>query len=253
MRGRFDEAADAYGRAVEAGWTPQPGLALLHLAQGRALDAYRELELVLLNVHDPVRRARLLPALVETALAATETDAARAASRELTDLATRLDTPLLQAFAWQADAAVALAGGDPAAGLGAARAAGRALAQLELPFETARAGVLEAQAQRALGHAAAAAALLRAAKDVFDRLGAVPAARAVAAVEVTSPTRPHGLTAREVEVVRQVVTGASNKAMAAHLAISERTIERHLSNVFTKLGVRTRAEVSAFAVRHGLG
>ncbi len=253
LRGRFDEAADAYARAIEAGWAPQPGLALLHLAVGRPVDAYRELELVLLGVHDPVRRARLLPALVETALAAGEMDAARAASGELMELAARLDTPMLQGFAWQADAAVALADGDPAAGLHAAREAGRALAQLELPFETARARVLEARAQRALGRADAAAALLRAAKDVFDRLGAVPAARELAALEVASPERRHGLTAREVEVVRQVVTGASNKAMAARLAISERTVERHLSNVFAKLGVRTRAEVSAFAVRHGLG
>jgi DNA-binding NarL/FixJ family response regulator len=61
-----------------------------------------------------------------------------------------------------------------------------------------------------------------------------------------------GLTAREVQLLRLVATGQTNKAIAAELVLSERTVDRHVSNIFAKLGVSSRAAATAYAYEHQL-
>jgi DNA-binding CsgD family transcriptional regulator/tetratricopeptide (TPR) repeat protein len=252
LRGRLDEAEEAYGQARANGASMQPGLALLHVARGRPDEAVRALEHELDIVADPVRRMRLLPAYVEAAVAARAPERAAAAAEEIARLAESLGTPFLGAVAERARAAAALAVGDATAALAFARGAAEAFAAIDLPYEAACAELLEARAYRALHDQVAAVRLLRSVRDVFARLGAAAALDEVAAIEGGARDPVHDLTSREAEVLRVVATGASNRAVANRLGISERTVERHLSSVFAKLGVRSRTEAAAFAFDHDL-
>jgi DNA-binding NarL/FixJ family response regulator len=125
--------------------------------------------------------------------------------------------------------------------------------QLDAPYEAARARVVVALACRALGDEDAARMELDAARQVFERLSAGPdLARVEALTGATRSRAGHGLTAREVEVLRLVATGRTNRAIAAELFLSEKTVARHLSNIFTKLGVSSRSAATAYAYRHDL-
>jgi DNA-binding NarL/FixJ family response regulator len=252
LRGEFDAAQEAYRQAQARGADVQPGAALLEVARGRAGDALRALEHDLAAAQDPVRRARLLPAYVEAAVGAGRTEGAQAAAAEVARLADLLRTPLLAALADYTLGIVELASGDASGARAHARAAAAAFAGIDLPYEAARCGLLEARACRTLDDPATADRALQGARDVFARLGAAAALAEVAALEGDRRASPHGLTEREAEVLRAVATGASNKAVAARLGISERTVERHLSNVFGKLGVRSRTEAAAYAFSHDL-
>jgi DNA-binding NarL/FixJ family response regulator len=75
----------------------------------------------------------------------------------------------------------------------------------------------------------------------------------VEALSGKAPARATGgLTAREVEVLRLVAAGKTNRTIAADLVLSEKTVARHLSNIFTKLGLSTRAAATAYAYEHDL-
>jgi DNA-binding NarL/FixJ family response regulator len=252
LHGRFDDAEEAYRRAEANGADVQPGWARLQLARGRPADAARALEHELDIVADPVRRARLLPAYVDAVVATGRADRAAAAADEIDRLAADLGTARARAVALEARAVVALARGDARAARGHARRAAAAFAAIELPYDAARTVLLEARAYLALHDPAAAMRVLRPVREVFARLGAAAALAEVDALEREARAPSHGLTVREAEVLRVVVTGASNKAVAARLGISERTVERHLSSVFAKLGVRSRTEAAAFAFEHDL-
>jgi DNA-binding NarL/FixJ family response regulator len=252
LRGEFDAAEEAYRQARARGADVQPGAALLEVARGRAGDALRALEHDLAVAQDPVRRARLLPAYVEAAVAAGRTEGAQDAAAEVARLADLLRTPLLAALADYTLGIVELAAGDASGARAHARAAAAAFAGIDLPYEAARCGLLEARACTTLDDPATAGRALQGARDAFARLGAAAALAEVAALERDRRASPHGLTERETEVLRAVATGASNKVVAARLGISERTVERHLSNVFAKLGVRSRTEAAAYAFAHDL-
>ena len=195
----------------------------------------------------------LLPAYVQIALAADEVDDAAEAWRELDGIARTQRSEAIAAMAARAGGEVALAAGEPHEALVLLRDAARAWQALDAPYEAARARVLVGRACRALGDEDAALLELDAARDVFVRLGAV---RDVAAVEALAPGidagDDHGLTPRELEVLRRVAAGATNKAIAAELVLSERTVDRHVSNIFGKLRVTSRAAATAFAYEHGL-
>jgi DNA-binding NarL/FixJ family response regulator len=253
LRGEFDEAEEAYREASKWGRKPQPGLALLRLAQGRVDAAEAAIRRVVAEADDHLTRARALPAHVEIMLAAGDVPAARTAADELSEIAADLDAPLLGAIAAQARGAVQLADGDARAALDALRAASRAWEELEAPYSAARARVLIGLAYRELGDEDTGEMELDAARSVFQRLGAKPdLARLDALARSPSPGDTHRLTPRELEVLGLVAAGATNRAIGEKLHISERTVERHVSNIFTKLGVSSRAAATAYAYENDL-
>jgi DNA-binding CsgD family transcriptional regulator len=247
LQGDFGAAEQAYRGASRHGAEPQPGLALLRLAQGRIDAAAAAITRAVGEAAEPLARSRLLPAKVEIMLAAGDVEAAAGASGELLTLAERMPSRVLAATSAHAAGAVHLAEDDPHAALVAARGAAEVWQELDAPYECARARELIGLACRALGDEDSAAFELEAAHETFVRLGA-----AVDAARLEGPDAGHGLSPRELDVLRLVAAGATNKAIAAQLVISERTVERHVSNIFAKLGLSTRAAATAFAYQHGL-
>jgi DNA-binding CsgD family transcriptional regulator len=251
--GDFPAAEDAYQRASRWGLEPQPGLALLRLAQGRTDAAQATSRRVVAEATERLGRAKLLPAQVEIMLAVGEVQAAREAAGELTEIAERYDTLALRAVADHARGAVLLAEGDARAAVVALRGAWRAWRELEAPYEAARVRVLVGLGCRALGDEEAAAMELEAARTVFAQLGAAPdLARLEALAHREAAWKAHGLTERELQVLRLVATGATNHAIASQLFVAEKTVDRHVSNIFTKLGVSSRAAATAYAYQHRL-
>ncbi len=247
LLGEFDQAEDAYRRANSAGRRPEPGLARLRLAQGRvdaALAAVRRL------YAEPGRddRAEVLAVYVDTMLAAARVGDASAAAEELRGLAEQAGLPLPQARAYDATGAVLLASGRPADSLAALRRACETWQELDLPYDAARTRARIARALSELGDREAARLELDAARDALERLGARPDLKALGgAHDLGGP-----LTPREVDVVRLVARGLSNRAVADELVLSEKTVARHLANVYAKLGLSSRAAATAYAYDQGL-
>jgi DNA-binding CsgD family transcriptional regulator/tetratricopeptide (TPR) repeat protein len=251
LQGSFAAAEQAYREASGHGREPQPGLALLRLAQGNTHAASAAIQRALGETRDRPRRAALLPAVVEIALAAGDVEAARSACLELEEIAADYEAGMLDAAVLSAKGAAGLAGGDPEAALVLLRRASQAWQELDAPYECARARVLVARVCLALGDDDAAMMEWEAARDVFARLGAGPDVASIDAQAGGAGSRqPHGLTARELEVLRLVAAGQTNKSIAAELVLSERTVERHVSNIFFKLDVSSRAAATAFAYEH---
>jgi ATP/maltotriose-dependent transcriptional regulator MalT len=224
---------------------------LLRLAQGATDAASAAIQRALGETRDRPARAALLPAVVEIALAAGDMEAARSACLELEEIAADYEAGMLDAAVLYAKGAVDLAQGDPEAALVLLRRASQAWQELDAPYECARARVLIAQACLALGDDDAATMERDAARDAFARLGAAPDIASIDAQAGRAGSRePHGLTARELEVLRLVAAGQTNKSIAAELVLSERTVERHVSNIFAKLDVSSRAAATAFAYEH---
>jgi DNA-binding CsgD family transcriptional regulator len=252
LRGELTRAEEAYRQASQWGRDPQPGLALLRLAQGQVDTAAAAIRRVVDEASDFVSRSRLLPAQVEILLAAGDVQAASAAAAELTQLADGLGAPFLTAVAAHAQGAVLLAEGDPRAALAALRGAWLAWQALEVPYEAGRVRVLIGLACRELGDQDGAEMELDAARRVFSQLAAAPDLARVEALSGKADAGAGGLTARELQVLRLVAAGATNKAIAAELFVSERTVDRHMSNIYAKLGVSSRAAATAHAYQHGL-
>jgi DNA-binding CsgD family transcriptional regulator/tetratricopeptide (TPR) repeat protein len=253
LRGEFVKAEEAYRRASQFGREPQPGLAQLRLAQGQVDAAAAAIRRVMDEASDRVARSKLLAAYVEIILAAGDVHAAHAATDELAQLADDLAAPLLGAVAAHARGAVLLGEGDARAALQALRHAWTAWQDLEVPYEAARARVLIGLACRQLGDRDSAEMELDAAGWVFRQLDAEPdLARVEALTRKPSARAGGGLTTRELEVLRLVAAGQTNRSIAADLFLSERTVDRHVSNILTKLGVPSRAAATAFAYRHRL-
>jgi len=253
LLGRFDEAEDAYRQASQSGAEPQPGLALLRLAQGRTDVAAAAIHRVLGETSGRMERAKVLSAAIEILLAAGDIDDARNASRELQEIAEHHHAGMLTAMSAQAHGAVEVAKGDPQTALQALRRAEQAWQELEAPYEGARVRVLVARACRALGDDDSAALELQAARAVFERLGAAPdLARVDTLISHASSHHPSGLTPRELQVLRLVATGKTNRVIATELFLSEKTVERHVSSIFTKLDLASRAGATAYAYEHQL-
>jgi DNA-binding CsgD family transcriptional regulator len=251
LRGAFARADEAYTEASRWGREPQPGLARLRLAQGRVDAASTAMRRALDGARDPVTRSRLLPAFVEVMCVCGDVGAARAAAAELSQLADELGAPLLRASAAHARGAVLLGEGDAGGALAALREACTAWQELGVPYEAARARLLIGLACRELDDEEAAAMELDAARREFGRLGAAP--DLARTQELTRSTAAvHGLTARELEVLRLVATGKTNRMIAADLFLSEKTVARHVSNMLAKLGLPSRAAATAYAYEHDL-
>src|SRR5512132_626359 len=253
LRGEPDAAEDAYKEASRFGWEPQPGLALLRLAQGRGDAAAAAIRRVMGETTETLRRASLLPAYVQIMLAVGDVDAARDACRELAEISEQFESDVLAAMLDQARGAVELADGDARAALAPLRQASQAWQGVQAPYEAARVRVLLGLACRAVGDEDAFELELDAARATFDELGAAPDVAWVDSLAGrVESADAYGLTPRELEVLRLVATGKSNREIAAALVISEHTVARHVQNIFTKLGVPSRTAAGAFAFEHDL-
>jgi len=186
-------------------------------------------------------------------LAAGDRQSARSGADELTRIAEDVNAPYLRALAQHASGAVLLAEGDARAALASIREAAAAWRDLEAPYEAARATVLIGLACRELADEDSARMELEGARQTFQDLGAkLDLATVERLLPSAAPTSAGGLTTREVEVLRLVAAGKSNRAIASELVISEKTVARHVSNIFTKLGLSSRAAATAYAYQHGL-
>ena len=251
LRGRFEEAEAGYREASSWGRRPEPGLPLLRLAQGQRDAAVASIRRALAEATDDQVLARLLEPAVEIALATGDVPDARAAADRLATLSESFEAPLLRAMATRAEGFVRLAEGDVQGALASLRRAWEAWRDLDAPYEAARVRARTADACRELGDHDCATLEAEAARRVFERLGATVDLERLSARPHRSAL-PRGLSAREAEVLRLVAAGLTNRAIATALTISERTVDRHVSNIFSKLDVSTRAAATAFAYEHGL-
>jgi DNA-binding CsgD family transcriptional regulator/tetratricopeptide (TPR) repeat protein len=251
--GDFESAEEAYRSASQWGWDPQPGLALLRVAQGRIDVASAAIRRALGAVTDRLDRMRLLPAYIEIMLANDEVAKARAASAELDAIAECVNTEVLRAIAAFSRAAVDLAEGHARTALGLLHDARLVWQQLNVPYMVARVRVLTALACHALGDQDGYDLEVAAARAIFDELGAVPdLVRLNALTQSTLAKQCCGLTRRELQVLRMVAAGKTNRTIANELYLSEKTIERHVSNLLAKLSVPSRAAATAYAYEHKL-
>jgi DNA-binding CsgD family transcriptional regulator len=252
LRGEHDKADAAYRHASRLGFEPQPGLALLRLAQGHADAAAAAIRRLLIATTEPLRRARLLPAHIDIMLATNDAEEVRRACQELETVSDMCDTDILRAVTKQAHGAMALAQDDARTAIGLLRDAFELWARVEAPYETARVRVLIGQACRMLGDDETATLEFEAARAAFDELGAQPDRARLDAIDAAKHSTAGPLTAREREVLQLVAAGRTNKAIAEELRLSERTIDRHVSNILTKLNVPSRAAATAYAYTHRL-
>jgi ATP/maltotriose-dependent transcriptional regulator MalT len=264
LRGELPAAEAAYEHAAARGHDPHPGLALLWLAQGRTDAAAAAIRRVVAanpdaypavtgEVAGPRPRAEMLAAAVEILVVAGDLTAAAAAADELQRMAGDRDTPLFAAVAARALGTVLLARDEPTNALAVLSRARARWLELQAPYEAARTRVLMARALRALGDDDTASIEERAAAEVFAAVGAsldLEALRAPSDGDGAPATT--GLTARELEVVRLVAAGRTNREVAEALVISDKTVARHLHNVFTKLDLPNRSAATAWAYEHDL-
>jgi DNA-binding CsgD family transcriptional regulator len=253
LRGEYPEAEAAYQDASKHGGETQPGLGLLRLAQGRVDSAVAAIRRALDETPASITRAPLLAAQVEVALAARDFATARSAADNLAAVAAEVNVPLLRAQALSANGTVCLADGDPRAALGTLRSAWKVWQELDAPYDAARMRVLIGQACRAHGDADTAEMEFDAARWIFQELGAAPDLARLERLSTRTPApTPGGLSLRELQVLRLVAAGNTNRRIADELFLSEKTVHRHVSNIFSKLDVSSRSAATAYAFEHDL-
>jgi len=253
LQGEFARADEAYTRAHERGRQPQPGLSLLRLAQGQIDAAAASIRSVLLDTQTQISRVRMLPAAVEILLAAGDITAARAASAELSEIALALDAPMLAAASAHAAGAVLLAEGDIEGASTSLRQACRTWRELEMPYDEAQTCLLLAAICEKRDDQDGRRLEIETARRIFTQLRAEPClARLAGQSERASHQGIGPLSEREAQVLRLLAAGKTNRAIADELYISEKTVARHVSNIFDKLGVSNRAGATAWAFQHNL-
>ncbi len=252
LRGELDEAEAAYGEANGWGRRPLPGLALLRLTQGDVEGAAATIRRVLGEVSEPATRCDLLTAAVRILLAAGDVDGARQAADELTQRATEFAAPFLQALADHAQGSVSLADGHADAAVGPLQSCLRAWLELQAPHEEALTRIALGTAYRSLGDQVSARLEQSTARMLLAGLDARPDLADLDALTMEPPADRPDLSLRELQVLRLVATGATNRSIAESLYISVRTVDRHVSNLYSKLGVSTRAGATACAYERQL-
>lgn len=251
LRGQFANAESAYSRANERGRRPQPGLALLRLAHGDVEAAAASIRGVLADTRAPSDRVRMLGPAVEILLAIDDRDSARAAATELSQIARDFDTPFLMAVSAKATGAILLTDDDVAGASSALRQASGIWRQLEMPYEEAQTCLLIAAVCERIGDRDGRRLELDNARRLFTHLNVdAPASGRRPARRTSQPFA--ALSEREVQVLRLVAAGKSNREVATELFISEKTVARHVSNIFDKLGVSSRAAATAWVYQHNL-
>jgi DNA-binding CsgD family transcriptional regulator len=253
LRGAYEEAERCFKEASVHGHEPQPGLALLRLALGQQEAAASAIRRVVAETHDPLTQAKLLPAAIEIHLAVGDVAGAREACARLDEIAASFATEVLGALAAHGRGRIHLAEGDAQAALGPLRRAFWVWQKIGAPYPAARVRVDLARACRALGDGEGARMELEVAGAVFEELGAGPDVAALATIPGAPVAKPpHGLTQRELQVLRFVAAGKTNKLIARELFLSDKTIDRHVSNIFVKLNVGSRTAATAWAYEHDL-
>jgi ATP/maltotriose-dependent transcriptional regulator MalT len=267
-QGRFDEAAMLLERAnshpfrMLAGHLVLLGRATMALDREDAGTGAELAEHFLRAVADEDRmdRAAGLELLVRARLALGDLVRAENAMAELCSIASAVDTEAMRGAARFAEGLVAAASEDREAAKRHLEDAAYLFDRCGAPFETARARLELARCLFALGRPDAAELQARNALESFEGLGAAAevdrAAVLLMAIEPRGRTGEGldvaGLSQREVEVLRLVAQGLSDKEVAARLVLSKHTIHRHMSSILAKLGRPSRAAAVAYAARHGL-
>jgi len=249
VSGDLAAAEELYRAANEHGREPQPGLSLLRLAQGKAEAAAITLRRALAAASGAEARLGLLPATVEVLLAAGAVEEARPLVAELEAAAESYGMDVLRATASHARGSLALAEGDATASLAPLRSAFEIWQRVGAPYLAARVRVELAKACNSLADCDGAELELEAARATFEKLGAKHDLERLAG---TTPENRAGLSPRELEVLRLVAAGKTNKAIAQELSLSEKTVDRHVSNIFVKLDVPSRAAATAYAYQNKL-
>jgi len=251
LRGEFIKAEESYAEASKWGKKPQPGFALLRLAQGKVDASKKSIHQTLEENQDHLARARILPAYVEIMLAAEDLQRAQNAAVELNKTADLLSMPYLKTVAAQVQGAVLLTEGKASGAVNELRQAWELLKKIDAPYETARTRVLMGLAHRQLGDEDTAVMEFDGAAWIFQQLGAAPdLARIEALKQPKKIDNPYHLSKREMEVLHLIARGKTNKEIAAGLFVSQRTIDRHVSNILLKLDVASRTEATSFALKH---
>lgn len=252
-RGQSEDAERAFTQARELGHDPQPGLARIRLRQGNSEAAAASLRAALADPGRPAfQRASLLGAQVEVAVVDDEMAVARAACDDLEAIARQVPTRALDAVSATARGRLRLAEGDPEGALAVLRPAATTWRALGMACEMAETRVLVGIAMRALGDDEGAELELESARESFERAGAAGDAERVAGLMAGPRPLPNGLTERECEVLQLTAAGHTNRQIASELVLSEHTVSRHLSNIFTKIDVSSRTAAAAFAFEHDL-
>jgi DNA-binding CsgD family transcriptional regulator len=253
LRGEFTKAEAAYTRANERGRKPQPGLAQLRLAQGHVEDAAASIRSVLLDTRAPTARTRILAAAVEILLAAGDSEHARAVAAELSEIAHATGAALLAAASAHATGAVLLAEADSAGAATLLRQAWEIWRDLEMPYEEAQTCLLLATVCERRGDEEGRRLELDSARKIFKRLNAEACLARLEKLSTRGTSDAMGpLSEREGQVVRLLAAGKTNREIAEALFISEKTVARHVSNIFDKLGVSSRAGATAWAYQRNL-
>jgi DNA-binding CsgD family transcriptional regulator len=252
LRGEADQAAAAYRHASEHGQLPEPGLTLLYHAQGKLDQAAIAVRRLLGEQQGTGSRAEILLAASEILAEADDAATARIAANELVRMTEQFPSPALRAMTSHAVGAVSLAEGDLPASLSRLREAWMLWQELEIPYQAARVRVLIASVYRQLGDDVAAQFELDGARQFFERVSAQPDLARIHALSHPSKTETHTLSAREREVIELVATGKTNREIARALSISERTVDRHVSNILLKLDLPSRSAATAWAYQHDL-
>jgi DNA-binding CsgD family transcriptional regulator len=253
LRGDVAAADELFREASQVGFDPQPGLSLLRLAQGKSDVALQALRRAATAATDPLQKARLLPAVVEAALKGSLVEEAAAAAQTLQEIADKYSSDMLRAQAWGVLAAVDLAQDRAEAALVGSRRAFEIWQRLAVPYWMARTRLQLSRAYQAVGDGEGAALELEAARSSLEELGATLDLAAIEGLSGPSArTDTGGLSARELEVLRLVAGGKTNKLIAQQLCLSEKTVDRHVSNILAKLNVPSRAAATAFAYERKL-
>jgi len=253
LQGELGLAEEDYRHVSLSGGDPQPGLARLRLAQGNPDAPAASLGRALTESTDLLQRLAILPAYVDTMLAVGDVPAARRACDELRAIASQTDIDMHRAWSAYARGVVDLADGLPTAAIPSLRDAFRLWQALEVPHELARTRTSLAKALLAVGDEDTANLEFEAARSTFAELGATPEMLEIDSLNGSEdPRKPHDLTPRELEVLRMLTSGDTNRSIAENLILSERTVDRHVSNIFAKLGVSTRSAATSYAYRHRL-
>lgn len=250
LRGDLAAARTAYDQAMARGHGGQPGLALLLLAEGRAAEADSTMRRCLAEEIDSFRRARLLAAQVEIACARGDIATGEAAAIELAQVAETYPSEGFLAWAALARGRVLVECGQPDQALAPLRSAISRGEAMGARYDVATARALLGRALSAMGDHHSAAPELEAARAAYATLGA--SSRVAELCRMTTPTLPGGLTPREAEILAAIAEGLSNREVAGRLVISEKTVARHLANIFTKIDVSSRTAAAAWAYQHGL-